>query len=138
MPLVERGCYLFVNSLFKNIPVLVLSFLLRRLDRKSEACEEKICLLMSSYTYLALRISNPVDTKLSCWCLGINSFGTNWDLPITCTQHGHCRAGAKLSRLYFGIISSRRQISSTYKFYTTLKFLHWRVILDLRRRSYAT
>ena len=75
--------------------------------------------LMSSYTYLALRISNPVGAKLSRWRLGINSFGANWDLRRSYTQCGHCHAGAKLSLSYFGIISSRRQISSTYGFYTT-------------------
>ena len=32
-------CYLVI--VFKNIPVLVLSFLLLRLDRKSEPCERK-------------------------------------------------------------------------------------------------
>ena len=77
MLLVERGCYLFVDSLFKNIPVLVFSFPLHRLDRKSEPCEGKTCLLVSSYTYLALGISYPVGTKLSRWRLGINSFGAN-------------------------------------------------------------
>ena len=75
--------------------------------------------LMSSYTYLALRISNPVGAKLSRWRLGIISFGANWDLRRSYTQCGHCHAGAKLFRSYFGIISFRRQISSTYGFYTT-------------------
>ena len=32
MLLKERGCYLFVYSLLKNLPVLALSFPLRRLD----------------------------------------------------------------------------------------------------------
>ena len=64
---------------FKNILVLVLSFTLRQLDRKSEPCEGKTRLLMSSYTYLALGILNPVGAKLSRWRLGINSFGANWD-----------------------------------------------------------
>ena len=104
---------------FKNIPVLVLSFPPRWLDRKSEPCEGKTCLLMSSYTYLALGISNPVGAKLSHWRLGINSFGANWDLRRSYTQHGHFHAGAELCCLYFRIISSRHQPSSTYKFYTT-------------------
>ena len=101
---------------FKYIPVLVLSFPLRRLDRRSEPCKSKTHLFMSLYTYLALRISNHVGAKLSCWRLGTNSLGANWDLGISCTQRGHCCAGAKLSRSYFGIISSRRQLCFTYKF----------------------
>ena len=64
----------------KNILVLVLSFPLRRLDRKSEPCEGETRLLMSPYTYLALGISNPVGAKLSRWRLRINFFGTNLDL----------------------------------------------------------
>ena len=111
---------------FKSIPVLVLSFPLRRLDRKSEPCEGKTRFLMSLYTYLALRISNPLGAKLSRWRLGINSFGANWDLHRSYTRCGHCHAGAKLSCSYFRIISSWRQLSSTYKFYTTEKFLCWR------------
>ena len=73
---IERVCNLFVYSLFFNInthPV----FPLRRLDRKSEPCEGKTRLLMSSYTYLALGISNPVGTKISRWRLRINSFCAN-------------------------------------------------------------
>ena len=29
--------------------------------------------------YLAPIISNPAGAKLSCWHLGINYFGANWD-----------------------------------------------------------
>ena len=76
--------------------------------------------LMSSYTYLALRISNPVGAKLSRWRLRINSFGANRDLRRSYTQCDHCHDGAKLLRSYFGIISSWRQISSTYGFYQSL------------------
>ena len=76
--------------------------------------------LMSSYTYLTLRISNPVGAKLSCWCLVINSFGANGDLRRSYTQCDHFYAGAKLFCSSFGIISSRRQISSTYIFYQVL------------------
>ena len=63
----------------------------------------KIHFLMSLYTYLALRISNPVGKKISRWRLGINSFGANWDLSRNYTQRGHCHAGAKLSRSHFVI-----------------------------------
>ena len=75
--------------------------------------------ILSSYTYLALGFSNPVGAKLSRWRLGINSFGANGNLRRRYTQCDHCHAGVKLFRSYFVIISSRRQISSTYGFYTT-------------------
>ena len=98
----------------------------------------KTLFLMSLYTYLALGISNPVGAKLSRWRLGINYFGANWDLRRSYTQCGHCYAGAKLSRSYFGNISSWSQLSSMYGFYTTYNFLCWRVSSDLCRRLYAT
>ena len=108
------------------------------LTEKVSRVKGKTRFIMSSYTYLALGFSNPVGAKFSRWCLGINSFGANGDLCRSYTQWDHCHAGTKLFRSYFGIISFRRQISSMYEFYTTYKFLHWRVSLDLRGRSYAT
>ena len=45
--------------------------------------------------------------------------GATGDLRRSYTQCDHCHAGAKLFRSYFVITSFRRQINSTYGFYTT-------------------
>ena len=93
--------------------VLLSSFHFADSEEKLSRAKRK---LVSSYLdiiYLAPVISNPSGAKLSCWHLGINSFGANLGLRINCTQRGHCLAGAKLSRWYFGIISSRLQLGST-------------------------
>ena len=105
------------TKVFKNIGTRPF-FPLCQLDRKVSRVKGKLISSCLGITHLALRSLNPVGAKLSRWRLGINSFGANWDLRISSTQRGHCRDGAKLSRLYFGIISSRRQLSTTYKFYT--------------------
>ena len=121
-----------------NNSVLVLSFHFVSSEEKLSRAKRKLVSSCLGITYLALGNSNPVGAKLSRWCFGINYFGANWDLCRSCTQRGHCLAGAKLCCWYFGIISSRRQLSSTYKFFTTYKFIRRRVSSDLRRRSYAT
>ena len=110
------SCKLFKN-IYRYSSVL---FHLIGLTEKVSRVKEKTRFLMSSYTYLALGISNPVGAKLSRWRLGINSFGASGDLHRSYTKCDHCHAGAKLFRSYFGIISSRRQISSTYGFYQSL------------------
>ena len=115
---IEQGCYMFVYSLYKNIGTRPV-FPLRRLRRKSEPCEEETFFSCLGITYLTIGISNPIGAKLFCWRLGINSFSANWNVRRSFTQRGHCITGAKLSRWYLGIISSWRQLSSTYKIYTT-------------------
>ena len=89
--------------------------------------------------YLASGISNPYLSFKSHQreniplAFGINSFGVNLDLHRKFTQYEHCLAGVKLSRWYFGIISSWRLLGSTQKIYITQKFPRQRVGLVLLR-----
>ena len=81
-------------------------------EEKVSRAKRKLVSSCLGIIYLAPIISNPKGAKLSRRHLGINNFDANWDLRRNCTKRGHCLAGAKLSRWYFGIISSRRQVSS--------------------------
>ena len=108
-----------VKSVLKKSLFSSFLFNFARLTEKVSRVKEELVSFMSLYTYLALGFSIPVGAKLSHWRLGINSFGAPGNLHRSYTQCDHCHAGAKLFCSYFRIISFRRQISSTYRFYTT-------------------
>ena len=95
-----------------KIAVLLSCFHFVGSEEKVSRAKRKLISSCLGIIYLAPGISNPIGTKLSCWHLGINSFGANSDLRRNGTQRGHCLIGAKLSCLDFGNNSSSCQLGS--------------------------